>query len=228
MVLQGIWDYVTTNWIGLLVTAAITAVITLLSVYLTNRALRDYVTSAREERISQAKDELISMLENQIINRKGISTSKIDNLIEAVEREHSVNLSNTVSPITLLQDLELRIEQSSHLDVEQKEEYGEIIEDKIEEINASEVDSLEVSAEIYHAPIIEKIEDAIKSGDENLAQNLIEDLKMDAEEEMARGVEFESPVLRFYSEMLDNPALRIMVVLVYFMMVLMGMTIILF
>jgi hypothetical protein len=220
MVLQGIWDYITTNWVGISITAVITVVITLLSVYLTNRAFRDYVTSAREERISQAKDDLIGILENQIINRKEISTDKVHNLIEAVEREHSVNLSDQLTPVTLLQDLELRIEQSSHLDTEQKEKYGEKIEKIIANIEEKGQEIKELPPEIYHAPIIEDIEDALEADNVDGALDLIEKLKAKVEQEAVTDeVEFENPFLQTVFRIRDDPVLRVLILIVYIVVI---------
>lgn len=64
----------------------------------------------------------------------GVSSDRIDDLIDAAEREHQVSLSETVTPVTLLQDVDLRIKNSRYLDPEQKIQYSAAITEIISEV----------------------------------------------------------------------------------------------
>ena len=138
------------NWQNIIVALAIG----LLFYFLSNYALKRYITSAERERLKQAKDTLLNILESQIINKQDISLDKINNLLKAIDRDHSVNLSDLVSPSSLLQDLEMQFEKSHHLDPTQKKEYCTQIQNQIQEIISME-DTLKVTKK--YSEIIENI-----------------------------------------------------------------------
>ena len=158
-----IWFFLYQNWQNILVALAIGFLFYLLS----NYALKRYITSAERERIKQAKDTILSILESRIINKQDISLDKINNLLKAIDREHSVILSDLVSPSSLLQDLELQFEKSHHLDPIQKEEYCTQIQNQIQEIRGMEDTS---KFPKKYSDIIENLEENIKSNkiDESL------------------------------------------------------------
>lgn len=122
---QGIVQSLTSNWVTIVVTVLATAITLFVSVR--------YQTNAREERLNQAKDGVISVIEEHVIDGKNLSTNKLDNLIRAAEREHVVPLGEKVSKTSLLEDLQLKIERSPHLNTEQKQEYTAQIQDYIKE-----------------------------------------------------------------------------------------------
>ena len=125
-----IWDFLYQNWQNIIVALAIG----FLFLFLSNYTLKRFIISAERERLKQAKDTVLSILESRIINKQDISLDKINNLLKAIDREHSVILSDLVSPSSLLQDLELQFEKSHHLDPIQKEEYCTQIQNQIQEI----------------------------------------------------------------------------------------------
>jgi hypothetical protein len=106
--------------------------------FLSNYAQKKYFASAEKERLKQAKDSFLDILEARIINKQDIYLGKIKNLLNAIERDHSVYLSDVVSPLSLLEDLELRFEKSHHLDPTQKEEYCRQIQKEIQNIRTTE------------------------------------------------------------------------------------------
>lgn len=129
-----ILTFLSNNWQNIV----ITLIAGLVFYFLSNYALRKYIVSAEKVRLKQAKDSLLDILETRIINKQDISLDKITNLIKALDREHSVYLSYMVSPISLLEDLELRFEKSHHLDPIQKNEYCKQIKNQIQNIKTTE------------------------------------------------------------------------------------------
>ena len=106
-----ILTFLNSNWQSIIVSLVVGS----LFYFLTNYAQRRYVTSAERVKIKQAKTSLIDILEARIINKQDIPLDKIYNLLDAVEREHSIFLLD-ITPISILQDLELQFEKSHHLD----------------------------------------------------------------------------------------------------------------
>lgn len=111
--------------------------ISLVSLWGTNKYLKEYLAAVREEKHNQTKQELLNVLERHIVNNKEINGKKIENLISAVNRKYSTPLPESASTVSILQDLELRIEESRHLDVDQKEQYTQQIEGTIQDIRES-------------------------------------------------------------------------------------------
>ncbi len=165
-----IFSFLNQNWQNIIVALAIG----FLFYFLSNYALRRYITSAERERLKQAKDTILNILESRIINKQDISLDKINNLLKAIDREHSVFLSDLVSPSSLLQDLELQFEKSHHLDTTQKEEYCTQIQNQIKEIETLE-DDLKVPKKC--SEIIEKIEKSIESKEIDESLEYLELLK---------------------------------------------------
>ena len=132
-----ILTFLNSNWQSIIVALVVGS----LFYFLPNYAHRKYVISIKRVKIKQAKASLIDILEARIINKQDIPLDKIDNLLEAVEREHSVFLQN-VTPTSILQDLELQFEKSHHLDPTNKDGYCKQIQNKIREIELAEEKSL--------------------------------------------------------------------------------------
>ena len=128
-----ILTFLNSNWQNIIVALVIGTIFYILS----NYAQRRYITSAERVKIKQAKASLLDILEARVINKQDIPLDKIFNLLEAIEREHSIFLSD-VTPITILQDLELQFEKSHHLDPTQKEEYCKQIQNIIQEAETAE------------------------------------------------------------------------------------------
>jgi hypothetical protein len=86
------------------------------------------LTSAENERIKRARDELLDVIEGNIINKQSLTGDLINNILCAVEREYQVSLVEILNPINLLQDVSLRLQKSRHLGISQKTTYTEEIE----------------------------------------------------------------------------------------------------
>lgn len=172
---EEIFNFIYSNWQGIIIALAIG----LLFFILSNYFLRKYIASAEKERLKQAKNALLDVLDSLIINKQDLYINKINNLLKAIDREHSVVLSEIVSPQSLLQDLELRFEKSHHLDHTQKEEYCNQIENQIKELRRTE-ETLTVPKR--YSEVVESLTEEIKSKNTEKALENLELLKKKVKE----------------------------------------------
>jgi hypothetical protein len=112
-------DFFTNNWIS------IASIFIGFGVsYVFYRLQQKDSVSASSERTKHATVELLDVIESYIINKQDLSRALIDNLIQASERSHTVLLRPSCTPVSLLQDVALRLQRSRHLDIPQKTEYS--------------------------------------------------------------------------------------------------------
>lgn len=121
-------QFLENNWLSIL-----SIVIGIFVAYIFYRLQKKDAASASAERKKHATSELLDVVESYIINKQRLSEHVIENLIQASERDHSVTLLPTCTAISLLQDVALRLQRSRHLDIPQKSEYSEKIEELIRE-----------------------------------------------------------------------------------------------
>lgn len=122
-------SFLENNWLSIL-----SIIIGIVVAYVFYRLQKKDTASASAERKKHATAELLDVVESYIINKQRLSEHVIENLIHASERDHSVALRPTCTAISLLQDVALRLQRSRHLDIPQKSEYSEKIEQLIREI----------------------------------------------------------------------------------------------
>jgi hypothetical protein len=122
-------QFIVNNWLSIL-----SIVIGIAVAYIFYRLQKKDAISASAERKKHATFELLDVVESYIINKQRLSEHVIENLIHASERDHSVALRPACTAISLLQDVALRLQRSRHLDIPQKSEYSEKIEELIREI----------------------------------------------------------------------------------------------
>lgn len=159
-------DFFSANWLSI---ASI--LIGVLVAYIFYRLQRKDSASAASERTKHATADLLDVVESYIINKQELSRKLIDNLIEASERLHGVSLTPACTPITLLQDVALRLQRSRHLDIPQKTDYSVKIDELIVYVKAElepltwerlKADSSQIIAEVLevvpeeHRPGVEK------------------------------------------------------------------------
>jgi hypothetical protein len=119
------------NWLSIL-----SIVIGILVAYVFYRLQKKDSSSASTERKKRATAELLDVVESYIINKQRVSAQVIINLIVASERDHQVSLRPECTSISLLQDVALRLQRSRHLDIPQKSEYSDKIDELIKGIRA--------------------------------------------------------------------------------------------
>lgn len=82
--------------------------------------------------IERAKDELINFIEKNVVLKKEISATNINNLKSALERKYHIHLK--YENISLMQDVLLKFQYSNHIDNEQKYKYLLFIEEIIKQL----------------------------------------------------------------------------------------------
>ena len=164
-----ILTFLNSNWHNIIVALLVSTIFYILP----NYAHRKYITSVERVKIKQAKTIILDILEARVISKQDIPLDKIYNLLEAIEREHSVFLSD-VTPETILQDLELQFEKSHHLDPNQKEEYCKRIQKIIQEDETAEE---ELIRPIKYSEIFETLTEEITSKNTDKALENLELLK---------------------------------------------------
>ena len=158
------------DWQNIIVALGIAFLFFILSMY----GIKKYVSSAERERLKQAKNSMLDVLESRIINKQNISIDNINSLLTAIDRENSVDLTGMVSPSSLLEDLELRFEKSHHLDPTQKEEYCKKIEEYIGNIKEEEK---VITVPTKYTEIVDILTENIKSNNSEKALESLELLK---------------------------------------------------
>ncbi|AKB35539.1 hypothetical protein MSSAC_0949 [Methanosarcina siciliae C2J] len=167
-------EFLLFNWQNIFITLVAGAFFYLLS----NYAIKNYVNSAEKERIKQAKNVLLDILESRVINKQEISLEQINTLMNAIGREYSIVLFNVTTPKSLLQDLELIFEKSHHLGSSQKEEYCKQIDEQINKIDKVNKDlKLQFELSKDYSDLIDKLSDEISCSDSIKAQNTLNILK---------------------------------------------------
>lgn len=165
-VIDGILKFISSN-----IVAIVTIIITLLGIGGTPYYIRSRVNSAQQERYNQAKSNFLDIIEEQLINEHDITEKRLSNLRSAIERRYSVSISDRLSTVELLQDLQLRIEESK-LDSDVKQQYTEIIESTIDEIKETRqfedlpfeyqaaIEELNELDDVSPSTLVERIEEA--------------------------------------------------------------------
>lgn len=162
-------QFLENNWLSIL-----SIVIGILVAYVFYRLQKKDSASASAERKKHATTELLDVVESYIINKQRLSEQVIDNLIHASERDHLVALRPACTPVSLLQDVALRLQRSRHLDIPQKSEYSEKIEQLIRDIRE------------HQAPIrIEDLDEQLSSKLTELQAMLSPEHKVEAEKTLS-------------------------------------------
>lgn len=124
-------QFIETNWLSL-----VSIIIGIVVAYVFYRLQKKDSTSAANERKKHATNELLDVVESYIINKQALSEDVIENLVQASERDHAVQLKPLCTATSLLQDVALRLQRSRHLDIPQKSEYSLKIEELIRDIRS--------------------------------------------------------------------------------------------
>ncbi|WP_346399793.1 hypothetical protein [Pseudomonas syringae] len=121
-------DFLANNWLSI-----VSILIGVVVAYFFYRLQKRDSASASVERKKHAHFELLDVIESYLINKQELTKNVIINLISAAERYHSVDLRLGCTPISLLQDVALRLQRSRHLDIPQKSEYSVSIDRLIQD-----------------------------------------------------------------------------------------------
>lgn len=171
--------FIATYWVEIIL-SAVSIVIGAGAGYVFYRLQKRDVASAKIERLKRAREEMLDILEGNIVNKQKTSEESIYNLLAASDRQHQVSLRDTCTPVTLLQDVALRLQRSRHLDIAQKTEYATQIDQTISVITES---NREISGEARRPLELAKAaEEAIKNNQSEKALETIDLLKRELAE----------------------------------------------
>ena len=156
--------YFIQNWVNIIFAIVLSSIFYILS----SQGIKKVIVSRQEERLKNARDSIVDVLENQIINNSEININKIIHMLNATSRERGVNLAQQYAPTDLLEDLELRFAKSKHLKNEQRVEYSKKIEELIKKID--EEKSIIIPS---YEKILKNLEEGFEKGDkESIKQNI--------------------------------------------------------
>lgn len=139
-----------------LFTITITFLCGFLFFFLSSFIYRKHTKSAQYERRKKAMEILTDIMENILVIEKDITSEKFFRIVHALERENEIELASFISLRSILENIELRMEKSKHLDSIQKESYVEQIE-RIISIAEEQREIIEVPESIGEIESIEEI-----------------------------------------------------------------------
>lgn len=109
------------NWIPAIVTLLIGALVTIGATYYTIYQSQKQAIEAEQERYKKVKDNIVSIVEEHIVNKKSIDFNRLQRIIDIQQKEENLNTALPISDI--FSQAEYNILNSRHLDIQKKEEY---------------------------------------------------------------------------------------------------------
>jgi hypothetical protein len=130
----------------------------------------------RQERVRKAKEMLIDLIEGMLVTQEQITTAKLKQLFNAVEREVETTIDSDYDLERLFEDVALRFQRSKHLDSTQKDSYSSTLLSLTESLEKSQEAGVRVIPRNYKA-LIEELREAIGSNDQDKATKAIEEIE---------------------------------------------------
>jgi len=155
MVFESIFDFIKAYWQNIMVSIIVGFIFFVLS----SMVFKIRERSVAFERYKKAKGTILDILESSLINKQEPTQYRIKHIIQAAQREENVELRD--SPLTLLEDLELRFEKSRHLDTNQQTYFINQIEELISQIETEDRIRL---VPLSYEKILESLKSNIESG----------------------------------------------------------------
>ncbi|MGJ8666315.1 MAG: hypothetical protein ACSHW7_08120 [Patiriisocius sp.] len=113
------------RWAPTIVSIIIGIIFTALATWYTIYTTKEEAQNAQRERLSKVKDNLVSIIEEHIVNKDSLDLISFERLI--ANRSKEENLLRKPNVYNLLSQAEYNIESSKHLSFEKKKEYSVII-----------------------------------------------------------------------------------------------------
>lgn len=114
-----------TNWIPTIVSIVIGVLITVGATWYTIYSSKEELVKAENERYTKVKENLVSIIEEHIVNKDSLNLNAFERLI--TNRIIVENLSTHITIFDLLTQAEYNIENSKHLSFDKKKEYSYIV-----------------------------------------------------------------------------------------------------
>lgn len=154
----------------------------------------------RRERLKKAKDMLLDLLEDQIVNKADISLDKLRCLFSAIERDIDIDLTGEYGLHTWFGDVILRFERSRHLSAAQKQEYYSQVQQLSAALDAEKKENVAPQIPRKYEDVITELRSAVDSQKTEEAKTLLKLL----EEKVAERPSLNDPflnVFRIYKRM---------------------------
>jgi len=148
----------------------------------------------RKERIRKAKEMLIDLIEGMIVTQEKITTAKLKQLFNAVEREVETTIDSEYDLERLFEDVSLRFQRSKHLDSSQKETYSATLLTLVESLEKSEESGKRIIPRSYKV-LLEQLRESISNNDQENANTVIKEI----EEKVSKIPQEAEPLLRILS-----------------------------
>jgi hypothetical protein len=129
-----------TNWVPTLISIMIGIIVTVGATWYTVESSRKEVEQAESERLSKVKENLVSIIEEHIVNRDSIDLKGFNRLINNRTREENLYTRPTI--YNLLTQAEYNIQSSKHLSFDKKLEYAKIISTLYDDFETDTISSL--------------------------------------------------------------------------------------
>lgn len=199
------------SWTQTIVALVIGAILTLGTTYYTIYEGNKQAVEAESERYIKVKDNIVSIVEEHIVNQKKVDLFSIQRIIDIRIKEEKVTIPISVSDI--ISQAEYNILNSRHLDIRKKEEY----EKAINEIHKSFLaDSTFDFSKYKEADLIKSIRLEINKANSQEAAKLLLVLVDKYEASLKENEGVKTKVDKNAFEFLfDKPSLLLMVVAVY-------------
>ena len=123
-------DFFASYWLEVLL-VIVSIFVGIVGSNLFHRFQKQDTAPTRGDRVKEAYEELYGLTEGLVVNKQDFTGESILNLMAAAERQYQVTLRDTYSPTSMLQDVLLSLQRSSHLDIAQKSKYAAQIEEKL-------------------------------------------------------------------------------------------------
>ncbi|GHG66628.1 hypothetical protein GCM10010919_14490 [Alishewanella longhuensis] len=130
----------------------------------------------RNERVRKAKEMLIDLIEGMLVTQEKITTAKLKQLFNAVEREVETTIDSAYDLERLFEDVSLRFQRSKHLDSTQKDSYSNTLLGLADSLNQSQESGKRVIPRSYET-LIAELRDSALSQDNDKLNKTIEELE---------------------------------------------------
>lgn len=101
-------------------------------------SVREIPPSSKEVPVGDAYEELRSLVEGYVVEKREVTRESLLNLLAAAERRHGETLSGSQTLISIMQDVLLSIEQSKFVDLVQKKRYAALLQETIASFRQAE------------------------------------------------------------------------------------------
>ena len=168
----------------------------------------------RKERIRKAKEMLIDLIEGMIVTQEKITTAKLKQLFNAVEREVETTIDSEYDLERLFEDVSLRFQRSKYLDSNQKDTYSATLLTLAEALEGAEKSRKRVIPRGYKT-LLEELRISISDNNITKANAAIDEI----EEKVSKIPQEIEPFIRIFSMFREHPFIVSIVVIVYLILV---------